>query len=94
LRSHLESVYRQTGHKPEKLINKTCPESLVYVWEYFLVLHNTRSGGMGISGISFTEIQAWNNMLDIGITASDVELIKMLDSLFLDHYNKSQKAKK
>jgi len=94
LRSHLESIYRQTGHKPEKLINTDCPESMQYLWEYFLELHNTRGGGMGISSISYTEMQAWCSLLSIHITPTEVEIIKMIDACFLEHYHKTQKAKK
>jgi len=70
-----------------------CPIGMLYLWEYFHQLHSTRSAGMGLSAISYLEIWAWSTLLNIGITSSEVEIIKMLDSAYLTHYYETQQKK-
>jgi len=66
------------------------------VWGYFIQLHNARtSNGFGSNPISYSEIQAWNNLTDSGVTPLDVKIIKRLDIVYLNHQaEKSKRDKK
>ena len=69
------------------------------IWGWFLELNNTRTSGFGPSPITFTEMKSYFSLYDIDITVTEVELIKMLDSIAMStskkqEENKNNKTKK
>lgn len=88
LRQQLEKIKQQTGETPSQLIPIDMPRMIEYLWMYFLELNNTRSSGMGINAITYSEISAWCFLNDIELSPFEVKVIKMLDSVFVEHYNK------
>jgi len=94
LRHHLESIERQTGVKPEQLESLPFPETLEFNWLDFLELNRARtSNGYTANPISYTELDAWNRLTNKNITAQEINIIKQLDDVFLNHYQQ-QAAKK
>lgn len=70
------------------------PSSLEYVWVDFLELNSARTESMsGPSAISYLEISAWNGLMNKKITANEVGIIKRLDFVFMQHYQKKQAEK-
>ena len=64
---------------------------MVYVWEYFLRLNQKRSSnGFGVNPISYTEIKNYFDLMQIFPDPSEVEVISLLDSVFMEHYAKEQ----
>jgi len=58
------------------------PEVLVYLWDWFLQLDNARGGsGFGINPISYSEIQAWAQLLGIRPEPWEVEALKRVDAV-------------
>lgn len=92
----MQSVWRQTGIRPkefEDLIE--LPDCCFQVWKWFIDLHNTRgSNGFGINPISFTEIKAYFDLLDIKPEEWELTLIKRFDNEALSAYAKEAEAAK
>lgn len=93
MRDQLQSVWRQTGHKPKELEDLLeLPESCVYVWKWFIDLHNARgSSGFGINPISYVEIKAYFDLIDTQPEEWEVNIIKRFDNEALLAYAKEAK---
>jgi hypothetical protein len=95
LRHHLEALQRQTGVTPEQLITVPFPETLEFIWRDFLELNDARtSNGYTVNPISFTELDAWNRLMNKQVTAQEISIMKQLDAVFMNHYQKQQAATK
>ena len=95
LRHHLEALQRNTGVTPEQLISVPFPETLEFIWRDFLELNDARtSNGYTVNPISFTELDAWNRLMNKQVTAQEISIMKQLDAVFMNHYQKQQADKK
>ena len=96
LRTHLLSVYRQTGKLPEQLaIEPDMPQSVAHVWQYFTELHRTRGGnGFGANPIAYMEIESWCRLSGISLYPWEVALITALDNAYLSEQAKQSAKKK
>lgn len=83
LRSHLESIERQTGRKPKQLAEiPEMPADVGYLWAWFLELDGGRGGnGFGLNPLSYSEIQAWATLMRVKLVPWEVEAIKRIDSV-------------
>lgn len=90
------SVWRQTGIKPKELEDVIeLPESCIYVWKWFIDLHNARgSNGFGINPISYTEIKSYFDLMDTQPEEWEVILIKLFDNEALQAYAKEADAER
>lgn len=80
---------KQTGMKPselEELIE--CPDTMRFVWTYFIELHNARSfGGMqNLNPLSYSDIKAYFDLMNIVPEEWEVKMIKRLDHVALSQY--------
>jgi hypothetical protein len=66
------------------------PEPYKYCWEDYQKLSSTRPAGFGISPITYTEIQAYFNLIGIQPEEWEVQVIRAFDSCTLSEYNKQQ----
>lgn len=91
----MQQVYEATGVKPAALENAPeCPETLEYIWQFFKELETGRSsGGMSVNPISYPDIDAWSRLKNIVLTPFEVDVIKMIDSVFFNHHFKKTKGK-
>lgn len=83
LREALVSVWKQTGVKPDELLEIECPDAMHHIWGWFVTLNSTRSHGMSINPISFQDIWAWSQLTENEPTPFEVDCITSLDDLFL-----------
>lgn len=84
LRDHLESVERQTGKTPDKLIPPDFPDAVGHLWEWFIDLDRARpSGGFGPSAISYAEIDAFARLTGAEPTPFEVDVLRALDREYL-----------
>lgn len=91
-RARLESVARQTGVVPKELEELAeLPESMRYVWKYFLDLNRKRSNGMGVAPITYTEMLSYFTLNSIAFDETEIQLIDVLDSIALDHFSEESK---
>jgi hypothetical protein len=88
LRDALTSLYRNHGISDPLLEPIEFAASMIYLWEHFLNLNSTRPSGMSIGSITYSEIKAYCDMNGLSFSPFEVRIIKMLDRVFLDHYNK------
>ena len=91
-RAKLESVARQTGKVPKELEELVeLPESMRYVWKYFLDLNRKRSSGMGIGPITYTEMLSYFTLNSVAYDETEIQLIDVLDSVALSHFAEENK---
>jgi len=96
----LKSVWRQTGIKPKELDDIVeLPDSMIFVWRYFIDLNNSRSSnGFGLNPISYSEMLAYFELIDYKPQEWEIQAIKRLDHIALEQFRKEQektsKAKK
>ena len=63
------------------------PENCYEVWKWFIDLHNARgSNGMGISPISYLEIDAYFRLMDISPSDWEVSLIRRFDIVAMNSF--------
>jgi hypothetical protein len=93
IKDKLLSVWRQTGVKPIELDNLAdCPDSLLYVWIYFMRLHNQRQVGMSVNALSFSDIQAFFMLEQVHPLSEEVSIICRLDAIALKAHSDQSKA--
>jgi hypothetical protein len=93
IKDKLLSVWRQTGVKPIELDNLAdCPESLLYVWVYFIRMHNQRQSGMSVNPLSFSDIQAFFMLEQVHPLSEEISIICRLDAIALKAYSDQSKA--
>lgn len=95
LREHLEAIQRQT-HRPhpdlENLVE--LPDSMKECWGWFLRLNSKRQSGMGISAISYQEMQAFFNLLGINPELDEIEILEMFDRIAVETISAQQEKEK
>ena len=71
------------------------PSAAQFAWTYFLRLNQTRqTGGFGgFSAISYQEMLAFFTLEDTLPESYELELIRIWDKMWLEHYNKKQQDK-
>jgi hypothetical protein len=84
LKENLESIWDQTGVKPEELKDVEFPVAARCAWEWFLELHKSRGmGAMGPSPLTYSDILAWSTLTGHKPTPFDVSCITSLDHLWI-----------
>lgn len=85
--SHLKQVESSTGIVPKELeeyYSLSIPLDFVHYYEDFLELSRRRTKNeSGYNAISFPEIYAWSEVNKISTSHFQVEVIGMLDSIWL-----------
>ncbi len=68
------------------------PDSMQYVWTWFIDLHNARtSNGFGLNPITYSDMKAYFDLHGIDVADWQVSLIKQLDNVALNAFAKQQK---
>jgi len=75
---------KATGKPPEGLIGPPFPDRYAHIWSSFLDLHTGRSyGANGPNPLSWSDVKAWDDLMDVGLKEWEVRAIKALDLLWL-----------
>lgn len=83
-RDVLESVERQTGHRPAALDGPELPADGSHVWAWFLELSAGRgSNGFGPSPISYLDLLAWSLLTGTITRPAEIEAIIAVDRVWL-----------
>jgi hypothetical protein len=90
-REHFEQVEKSTGKRPPELDGPLMPECTELVWEVFCKLHSTRQAGMGVSPISYTEIECYCRLTGIKLYQWQLRAIKTIDDAYLKSQRESTK---
>lgn len=83
VRQNLESVARQTGRRPDGLDGPALPPAGFQLWEWFMELNTTRQAGMGLSPITYPDIQAFFTMISEQPARWQIDAIRRLDRVVL-----------
>lgn len=96
MREHLEAYRRQTGKvHPQILDAPRLPDGCEYLWRDFLNLHRSRGhSGFGASGISHSDIDAFQRVEKVELPAWQIRAIFAADAAYLDVQAESTKAKR
>ena len=83
-----ESALSQIEDNPE------IPFYIEHIWVWFWQLSKGRTAGMsGANALSWQDIKAWNELLQIQIKPVEVEILYEMDSLYLKYISDKQKKK-
>lgn len=70
------------------------PFYLEHIWTWFWQVHRGRTYGMsGPSPLTWPDIQSWTTLLQTNIRPIEVEILKEIDSVYLEYVAKKQKKK-
>jgi hypothetical protein len=64
------------------------PREGATVWQIFLELNATRSSGMAVNPISYTEIDSWQRVTGVPLDAWEVMALRALDAEFISVISK------
>lgn len=93
MRSKLEAAARQTGKTLQELEELVeLPDTMSFVWRYFIDLHNARSFGNSINPISYSDMKAYFDLNKIEVLDWEIAAIKQLDVIAMKAY--SEEAEK
>lgn len=83
-----ESALRQLEEAPE------IPFYIEHIWVWFWQLHKGRTYGMsGPNPLTWENILAWRNLLDIEIRPIEIDILNEMDSAYLKYISDNRKKK-
>lgn len=83
LRESLESVERQTGKRPARLIGPALPDEAAHIWGWFVALSNQRgSSGFGIEPLRWLDIWAWSSLSGTLAFPWEIDAIVRIDAIY------------
>lgn len=86
-------IQKNTGRTPVELQNLVeLPRRFYELWQWFIELHNARSSsGFGVNPISYSDIKAYFELIDIVPEDWEIRVIKKLDGIAQEHMAKQAK---
>ena len=88
LRTHLQRA-AGTGRIDDRLFNE-CPKQCLPLWTAFTQIGRSRPSGFGASAISLQEIEAWQRLYGVRLTAWELDTIIELDAVFVQRASKKK----
>lgn len=88
LRTHLQRA-AETGRIDDRLFNE-CPRECLPVWTAYVQIARSRAAGFGATGISLQEIEAWQRLYGVRLTAWELDTIIELDAVFMKRASKKK----
>jgi hypothetical protein len=90
---HLQSVERQTGETPKKLLEAPeLSEEAFYYWGLFVDISSGREQSMsGAAPLSWQNILAWCTLYCVKLSNWELDTIKRLDRIWSKHVSKGDK---
>lgn len=86
----LEQAEHVMGEVPEELKNlPTLPPCADYIWELYHKLSSTRTCGMSINPISYSEIYYYTKLAGIKLSEWEIDAIISIDYSFLSIHNEA-----
>lgn len=83
----LLEMSREIGRIEELENSPTVDKFYQMHWEWFLDLNSTRQSGISMNPISYLEIDAYCRLMAVDMDRSDVDAIKLIDSVYLTIMN-------
>jgi hypothetical protein len=83
-------VAAQTGVAPPELEVPPCPAELAHVVAWYYELAGGRAtGGFGVSGLPYAEIDAWSRLMQVALTPFEVHVLRRIDQAFVAVFAKA-----
>lgn len=70
-----------------------CPNEVQHIWRWYVELDASRSEGMDIGPILYTEIEAWARLCKIDLTRFEVIAMRQVDKAYMKFHRANKKAK-
>jgi hypothetical protein len=81
----LESVFKQTGIKPDQLQQLEFPECFRNEWVNFKRLRSRAgSNGFGLNPISWHDFESFMNVTRVVLSNDEIEVIEALDIMYIN----------
>lgn len=102
-REHLMQVLENTPEDSELYYSTVAqieeipeiPFYIEHVWNWFWQIHQGRTDGMsGPNPLTWHDLYAWQNVLQIQVRPFEFELIREIDSVYLKYINDKQEKKR
>jgi hypothetical protein len=77
----------EAGKVDERLFNE-CPRQGLALWSAYAQIGRSRGGGFGAAAVSFQEIEAWQRLTGVTLTAWELDTIIEIDAAFLRRLKK------
>jgi hypothetical protein len=89
-------AYQASGIMPKQLAEAPeLPSLASHVWVWFCELHEARGGGgMGVSPISYRDIQDWSELTRTRIEPWEIRAIRKVDCAFIQSAAEQTEHKK
>jgi len=78
------------GRTDERLLAE-CPRECRTLWDTYLQIAHTRQQGMAACGIQFSEIEAWQRLYQVTLTAWEIDALIIIDRIALSAGQKNTK---
>lgn len=82
---------RNSGTAAPQLQAVGLPVGCQLLWDAFIEMHNRRGGGMGPQPISWRDLQAWQDVRQVSLTAWEIDTLLALDSAAMQSHNEAAK---
>jgi hypothetical protein len=88
----VRETYQAANLEIEKWGYPEFPDSLQYLWEHFINLHNGRQSGMSLNPLSYEAIKAYLELMQDTLSVWEINALKRLDMAALNKINQNQEA--
>lgn len=65
----------------------TVPTIAIYLWEWFLDLHTTRTSGFSTNPITYQELKAWTDLTHSYPSPWEITVLRRMDMRYLETVN-------
>lgn len=88
-KDHLKLIEERSGKIQEELHYESIPNSCLHVWDWFLQLDSSRSSGMQVNPLTYSDMYAFFKLYNVEPEDWEITLLKQFDRVALKEYNKS-----
>ncbi len=81
---------RNTGRVDERLLLE-CPRGCESIWSAFAQLGRSRPRGLGVGGIAFAEIEAWQRLTGVRLSPWELDVLTEIDARVLAQAGKKER---
>ena len=87
-RDHLLAAQRMLGRALLELESPPLPDWMLYLWGWFVELHQGRQAGFGASPLAWADMWAWASLTGRRMTPWEVHCIRAVDRVWVEAASK------
>ena len=82
-REHLMAAQQAIGKPLPELVSPAVPDWAMYLWTWFVELHQGRQSGFGAQPLAWIEMLAWATLTGRHVTPWEVHCLRAIDSVWM-----------